>query len=163
MSNLGLEQALTELGLGFYRAKVGDRYVAELLDEKKLVLGGEQSGHIVNRNFSDTGDGIISALQVLSVMHSTGDSLHSLVSGMQKYPQILLNMELHKSVRLLDYPEIDKIVREVEMQLGKQGRVLLRLSGTEPLLRIMAEGSDAGKVRLLAHKLVEDINNIICE
>ena len=82
---------------------------------------------------------------------------------MQKYPQILLNIELHKPVRLLDYPEIDKIVGEVEMQLGKQGRVLLRLSGTEPLLRIMAEGSDAGKVRLLAHKLVEDINNIICE
>ena len=161
MSNLGLEQALCELGLGFYRAKVGDRYVMELLDEKKLVLGGEQSGHIVNRNFSDTGDGIISALQVLSTMQSTGGSLHSLKSGMQKYPQTLMNIKLHNPVKFRGCSAIDEIVREVEKQLGNPGRVLLRPSGTEPLLRVMVEGSDTVKVRSLAHKLVEDIDDII--
>lgn len=163
MSNLGLEQALNEMGLEFYRARVGDRYVMELLDEKNLILGGEQSGHIVNRNFSDTGDGIISALQVLSTMQSTGEGLHSLKSGLRKYPQALMNIELHKPVRLPDYPEIDEIVRKVESQLGKPGRILLRPSGTEPLLRVMAEGCDRVKVRTLAQKLAEDIDNIISE
>ena len=163
MSNLGLEQALTEIGLEFYRAKVGDRYVTELLDEKKLILGGEQSGHIVNRNFSDTGDGIISALQVLNTMTSTGDSLHSLKSTMQKYPQTLMNIELEKPVKLPDFPAIDEIVKQVEKQLDKPGRILLRPSGTEPLLRLMVEGSDSVKVSLLAHKLAEDIDNIISE
>ena len=163
MSNLGLEQALTEIGLEFYRAKVGDRYVTELLDEKKLVLGGEQSGHIVNRNFSDTGDGIISALQVLNTMTSSGNGLHSLKSSMQKYPQTLMNIELQKPVKLADYPAIGEIVKEVEKQLDKPGRILLRPSGTEPLLRVMVEGSDSEKVRLLAHKLAEDIDNIISE
>ena len=163
MSNLGLEQALREIGLEFYRAKVGDRYVMEMLDEKDLVLGGEQSGHIVNRNFTDTGDGIISALQVLSTMISIGDSLHSLKSGMQKYPQSLKNIELRKPVELQDYPEIDGIVREAERQLGKSGRILLRPSGTEPLMRVMVEGSDTALVRLLAHKLAEEIDNIISE
>ncbi len=163
MSNLGLEQALTEIGLEFYRAKVGDRYVTELLDEKKLVLGGEQSGHIVNRNFSDTGDGIISALQVLNTMTSSGDGLYSLKSSMQKYPQTLMNIELQKPVKLADYPAIDEIVKEVEKQLDKPERILLRPSGTEPLLRLMVEGSDSVKVSLLAHKLAEEIDNIISE
>ena len=163
MSNLGLEQALNEMGLGFYRAKVGDRYVTELLDEKQLVLGGEQSGHIVNRNFSDTGDGIISALQVLSTMQNNGANLHSLRSGMKKYPQTLMNIALPRPVKLPDYPEIGERVREVETQLGKPGRVLLRPSGTEPLLRVMAEGSDSAKVRRLARKLAEDIDNIISD
>ena len=161
MSNLGLEQALRGVGLEFYRARVGDRYVMELLDEKKLVLGGEQSGHIVNRNFSDTGDGIIAALQVLSTMTGTGKSLCTLKRGMKKYPQALMNIALQKPVKLPDYPEIDDIVREGEKQLDNAGRILLRPSGTEPLLRVMVEGSDTAKVRLLAQKLAEDIDNII--
>ncbi len=161
MSNLGLEQALRGVGLEFYRARVGDRYVMELLDEKKLILGGEQSGHIVNRNFSDTGDGIISALQVLSTMTGTGKSLRALKRGMKKYPQALMNIALQKPVKLLDYPEIDDIVREGEKQLDNPGRILLRPSGTEPLLRVMVEGSDTTKVRLLAQKLAEDIDTII--
>ena len=161
MSNLGLEHAVKGMGLEFYRAKVGDRYIMELLDEKKLLLGGEQSGHIVNRNFSDTGDGIISALQVLSAMQSTGDSLQSLTRGIQKYPQALMNIELHKPVKLPYCPEIDRAVREVETELGKPGRVLLRPSGTEPLLRVMVEGNDTIKVRSLAHKLAGDIDTII--
>ena len=161
MSNLGLEHALKGMGLEFYRANVGDRYIMELLDEKKLMLGGEQSGHIVNRNFSDTGDGIISALQVLSAMQNTGDSLKSLKRGIRKYPQALMNIELHKPVKLPYCAEIDRAVREVETELGKPGRVLLRPSGTEPLLRVMVEGSDSVKVSSLAHKLAEDIDTII--
>ncbi len=161
MSNLGLERALQEMGFDFFRAKVGDRYVAEMLDEKKLVLGGEQSGHIVNRNFSDTGDGIISALQVLSAMRHTGESLHSLKAGMQKFPQTLMNITLRKPVRLKDYPEIDGIVKEVEKQLEEPGRVLLRPSGTEPVLRVMVEGRGARKVRKLTRKLAGDIDELI--
>lgn len=163
MSNLGLEQALRGLGFEFYRAKVGDRYVADMLDEKKLVLGGEQSGHIVNRSFSDTGDGIISALQVLRAMLDTGESLHSLKNGMQKFPQTLMNIVLRKPLRLNDFPEIGNMVREVEDQLDDPGRVLLRPSGTEPVLRVMVEGHDAGKVRNLTRKLAGDIEELISE
>ena len=163
MSNLGLEHALKKMGLEFYRARVGDRYIMELLDEKELVLGGEQSGHIVNRNYSDTGDGIISAIQVLSAMQSTGDSLKSLKRGMKKFPQALLNIELHKPVKLPYCPEIDKAIKDAEAELGKPGRVLLRPSGTEPLLRVMVEGSDTTQVRTLARKLVEDIGGILSE
>ncbi len=163
MSNMGLEQAIGEMELEFYRAKVGDRYVMELLDEKKLVLGGEQSGHIVNRNFSDTGDGIIAALQVLSAMQRTGDNLHGLKSGMRKYPQALKNIKLRKQVNISEYPEIDKMIKEVEDQLDKPGRVLLRPSGTEPVLRVMIEGGNRSQVDRLACTLTENIQHIIGE
>ena len=161
MSNLGLEQALRDMDFEFYRAKVGDRYVSEMLDEKDLMLGGEQSGHIVNRNFSDTGDGIISALQVLNAMLDAGESLHALKSGMKKLPQTLMNIMLHKPVRLGDYPEIGEMIREIEEQLDDPGRVLLRPSGTEPMLRVMVEGRDAGKVHKLTRKLAGDIDELI--
>ena len=161
MSNLGLEQALQEMGFEFHRAQVGDRYVAAMLDERNLVLGGEQSGHIVNRKFSDTGDGIISALQVLNAMLDAGGGLHSLKSGMHKYPQTLVNVALNKPVRSKDYPELEEMVRAVENQLDRPGRVLLRPSGTEPMLRVMVEGNDAGRVRLLTRKLAEDVGKLI--
>ena len=161
MSNLGLEQALRDMEFEFHRAKVGDRYVTEMLDEKNLVLGGEQSGHIVNRNYSDTGDGIISALQVLNAMLDSGGSLQALKSGMQKLPQTLMNITLRKPVQIGDYPEIGEMVREIEDQLDDLGRVLLRPSGTEPMLRVMVEGRDAGKVQKLTRKLAGDIDALI--
>ena len=161
MSNLGLEQALRDMDFEFHRAKVGDRYVTEMLDEKNLVLGGEQSGHIVNRNYSDTGDGIISALQVLNAMLDAGESLQALKSGMRKLPQTLMNITLRKPVKLRDYPEIREMVRKTEDQLDDPGRVLLRPSGTEPMLRVMVEGRDAGKVQKLTRKLAGDIDELI--
>ena len=162
MSNLGLEQALQAMGFEFYQAEVGDRYVAKLLHEKNLVLGGEQSGHIVNRKFADTGDGIISALQVLNAVLDTGEDLHSLKRGLHKYPQTLMNITLNKPVRLADYPELEGMKRKVEEQLEHPRRVLLRLSGTEPVLRVMVEGNnDAGKVRSLTRQLVKDVGELI--
>ena len=161
MSNLGLEQALREMGFEFYRAQVGDRYVAEMLDGKDLVLGGEQSGHIVNRRFSDTGDGIISALQVVNAMLDTGEDLHLLKRGMHKYPQTLMNITLSKPVHMEDHPDLAALVGQAEKQLDDPGRVLLRPSGTEPVLRVMVEGNDAGKVHLLTRNLVEDIEKLL--
>jgi len=161
MSNLGLQQAIEEMGLEFYRSPVGDRYVMALLDETKLVLGGEASGHIINLNYSDSGDGIISALQILKAMQETGESLNRLKSNMKKYPQKLHNIKLQQQVNLSEYPEIDKTIKEVESQLGKTGRVLLRSSGTEPLLRIMVEGETDSQVDLFIHTLTECVENSI--
>ncbi len=163
MSNMGLELALKKMGLEFHRAKVGDRYVMELLDEKELILGGEPSGHIVNRNFFDAGDGIISALQVLWAMKRTGDSLHGLKSGMKKYPQRLSNIKLQEPWNMngREYPELDKVVKSIEAQLGEKGRVLLRPSGTEPLLRIMVEGRNVSQVELLLQTLTERVENTL--
>ena len=155
MSNLGLEQELMKMGFEFHRADVGDRYVAAMLDEKNLTLGGEQSGHIVNRNFSDTGDGIISALQALSAMQDTGKSLHKLKSRLQKYPQTLMNVALREPLQAKESAALQKLAREAEQQLADPGRVLLRESGTEPKLRVMVEGRDAGKVHALARELTE--------
>ena len=163
MSNLGLEQAIQGLGLEFHRARVGDRYVMEMLDDRQLVLGGEQSGHIVNRSFADTGDGIIAALQALSVMQRTDKELHCLKAGMKKYPQALENITLHDRVDISEYPNIHKKVMDAQKRLNKSGRVLLRPSGTEPVLRVMVEGDDSAEVKLLAHTLTEDIKNIICK
>ena len=160
MSNLGLEQALTKMGFEFHRAQVGDRYVAALLDEKNLTLGGEQSGHIVNRNFSDTGDGIVSALQALSAMQDSGKSLHTLKSSLKKYPQVLMNIALHEPVQLDDFPELPGMIREAEEQLDEPGRVLLRPSGTEPKLRVMVEGQDAGQVLALARDLTHRVERL---
>lgn len=161
MSNAGLERSLREMDLDFYRAQVGDRYVTELLHEKKLFLGGEQSGHIVNRHFADTGDGIVSALQVLSAMRRNGVGLRELKNGMKKYPQTLHNIKLRGPVNIKEYPGIARLVKDVEEQLDEPGRVLLRPSGTEPLLRVMVEGGNASQVKTMAEQLARSIEQII--
>ncbi len=161
MTNLGLEHAIKALGLDFYRAQVGDRYVMDVMMERKLVLGGESSGHIINLNLATTGDGIISALQVLEAMIKTGSSLRELKQGMTKYPQKLVNVKLNGSVNLSLYPGIDAIVRDAEQQLGNDGRVLLRPSGTEPLVRVMVEGKDINQVDALAYSLAKQVENIL--
>jgi phosphoglucosamine mutase len=133
----------------------------EMLTEHKGILGGENSGHIICLDRTTTGDGIVAALQVLEQMHETGKSLHELKSGMQKYPQILLNIKVAQKVNLAEIPAIQKSVAAAEQVLGKNGRILLRASGTEPLIRVMVEGSDEKTVTALAQQLAEDVKNAI--
>lgn len=153
MTNLGLEMALQALGLDLHRVKVGDRYVLERLLADHLVLGGENSGHIICLDRTTTGDGIISALQVLAAMLHSEKNLHDLKAGMTKYPQVLINVSVSGVVDL-NRPPIQEAVRAVESQLGDHGRVLLRPSGTEPVVRVMVEGPDAGQVERHARELV---------
>lgn len=160
MTNLGLEIALRALGLDLRRVKVGDRYVMEALLAENLILGGENSGHIICLDRTTTGDGIISALQVLSAMLQSGKSLHDLKAGMSKYPQVLVNVAVTGTVDLRR-PMIQDAVRVVESQLGDHGRVLLRPSGTEPVVRVMVEGADAGIVEHHARELANVVRETL--
>ncbi|MCK9606359.1 MAG: phosphoglucosamine mutase [Methylomonas sp.] len=161
MSNLGMEHALKALGIPLFRANVGDRYVMELLTEKNGMLGGEGSGHIICLDKTTTGDGIVSALQVLAEMQRTGKSLHELKSGMKKYPQVLINIRTDKKVKLDEIDAVKKAVDAVEKKLGDKGRVLLRSSGTEPLVRVMVEGVDEDDVNKYANQLANDVRKAI--
>ena len=154
MSNLGLELALRRLGIGFQRAKVGDRYVLEKLLEGGWYLGGESSGHIICLDRTSTGDGIVAALQVLHTMHRTGHSLHELKSGMSKFPQVMENVRVKVQGDLSGSEVIQQAVRAAESELGSSGRVLLRPSGTEPVIRVMVEGEDLEQVSSLTRRLV---------
>ena len=161
MTNLGMEHALKQLGLDLLRAKVGDRYVMELLLENQGILGGENSGHIICLDKTTTGDGIIAALQILAEMQHTGKSLHELKSGMAKYPQVLLNIKTQIKLDLDNNQAIQKAVTDIEKKLGDSGRVLLRASGTEPLIRVMVEGSDGIKVNEYASQLAEQVEKAV--
>lgn len=160
MSNLGLEVALRELGIGFGRAKVGDRYVLEMMQEKGWLLGGESSGHIVCLDKTTSGDGIVSALQVLSAMVQNGVSLHDLKHGMQKFPQTLINVPLKAGSKPMEADAVKQAVRQVEQELGDTGRVLLRPSGTEPLIRVMVEGRDAAQVKRCAEQIASAVRSV---
>lgn len=153
MSNLGLENALKENNVDFARAKVGDRYVMAELQSRNWWFGGESSGHIICLDVQSTGDGIVSALQVLAAMQSNGKSLAELKSGMTKYPQTMINVKIGNRERLSNNAEISTAVRDVEATLGTKGRVLLRPSGTEPVVRVMVEGLDGVLVNRLATQL----------
>jgi len=161
MSNLGLEQALKNLDLGFHRANVGDRYVMEMLIDNNLTLGGESSGHIINLNMTSTGDGIISALQIIEAMTKNSLNLNELKTDMQKYPQKMINIHVKEQVDLTAFPEIQNAVEEVEHEMGERGRVLLRSSGTEPLVRVMIEGEDENQVVTLVEALADRVENIL--
>mgnify|MGYP003392715132 CR=1 FL=1 len=161
MTNLGMEHGLKRLGINLLRAKVGDRYVLEMLSEHKGILGGENSGHIICLDRTTTGDGIIAALQIMAEMHDSGKNLHELKSGMQKYPQVLVNVRTSKKVNPDTNEAIQKTVRAVEAKLGNKGRVLLRASGTEPLIRVMVEGEHADLVENYAHQLADDVKKAI--
>lgn len=157
MSNLGLEKALRELDIPFKRTQVGDRYVMEELLKTGWTLGGENSGHIVNLNLTTTGDGIISALQVLRALCDEGKSLHELKSEMHKYPQILINVPINKKINISDNSKITAAVKDAEKALQEKGRVLLRASGTEPVIRVMVEGEDKTAVTKIATELAEKV------
>lgn len=159
MTNIGMELALKERGIEFDRAKVGDRYVIELMKQNNWLIGGESSGHIICLDKSSTGDGIVSALQVLEAMVNSQRTLNELKGGMHKYPQTMINVRIKERVDIDSNTAIQAAVKDVESQLVGKGRVLLRPSGTEPLIRVMVEGRDPVEVDLLAKELagvVED-------
>ncbi|HAO23629.1 MAG: phosphoglucosamine mutase [Methylophaga sp.] len=161
MSNLGLQHALEKHDITLHRANVGDRYVMEKLQQVDGLIGGEASGHIICLDKTSTGDGIVAALQVLAEIQQTGSSLHELRSAVIKYPQRLINVRINKLVNLQDYPEIQTAVESVEAELGNEGRVLLRASGTEPVIRVMVEGHDATRTNQLSKSLAEQIETIL--
>lgn len=161
MSNLGLEHALQRLGVGFARTKVGDRHVMAQLKRDNGVLGGEQSGHIICRDRTSTGDGIVAALQVLATLTDTGGSLGELAGEMQKYPQRLINVRLDEHKDIVGLPEVKDAVRSAEQELNGRGRVLLRPSGTEPLIRVMVEGMDCAQVESVADRLADLVRALV--
>jgi len=153
MTNLGVELALKELGIEFERAKVGDRYVMERLIQHDWLLGGEGSGHLVIRDCTSTGDGIVSALQVLLAVGRSGKTLAELRQGMSKLPQKMINVRVDQRFDPLGREDIAVAVRKAEADLGDTGRVLLRASGTEPLIRVMTEGQNASEITRIAEAL----------
>ena len=161
MSNLGMEHALKKLGINLLRANVGDRYVMEMLKKNKAIIGGESSGHIICLDKTTTGDATVAALQVLAEIQQTGKSLFELKSGMQKYPQVLLNVRINKKVNIDEVDEVTKAVKAVEKKMGEKGRVLLRSSGTEPLIRVMVEGENESDVNKYANELAEVVKKAI--
>jgi len=161
MTNLGMEHALKKLGVDLIRANVGDRYVMELMKKHNSQVGGEGSGHIICLDKTTTGDGIVAALQVLAEVHQSGKSLHQLKSEMSKYPQVLLNVKIEKKIDISKSDIIQKAVQLAEKLLADKGRVLLRASGTEPLIRVMVEGVDAIEVKKQADLLVEAVKKAI--
>jgi phosphoglucosamine mutase len=161
MSNLGLEHALAKLNIDFKRANVGDRYVLEMLHQNGWKLGGESSGHIICLDQTTTGDGIISALQVLSAMVNSGKELHQLLEGMQKYPQHMINVRLKERFNPDESDKVQSAVKQAESELKDTGRVLLRPSGTEPVIRVMVEGQDNSQVLQLAESLADVVSSAL--
>ncbi|MBZ0334838.1 phosphoglucosamine mutase [Marinobacter sp. JH2] len=153
MTNLGVELALNELDIPFERAKVGDRYVMERLLANDWLVGGEGSGHMVIRDCIGTGDGVVSALQVLLAIGNSGKTLTELRSGMNKLPQTMINVKVAQRFDPLSREDIVSAMRQAEADLGDSGRILLRASGTEPLIRVMAEGKDAAEIARVAERL----------
>jgi phosphoglucosamine mutase len=159
MSNLGLEKALQARGVDFLRANVGDRYVLEMLRKHDGVLGGETSGHLICLDKTSTGDGLISALQMLLVIVESKQPLAELAAEMTRYPQTLVNVHVD-SAPDLNCKSIQAAVREVEKQLGDRGRVVLRASGTEPLIRVMVEGDDVSEVLEVAERIADAVRAV---
>jgi phosphoglucosamine mutase len=157
MSNIGLEIALRESGIDLVRCPVGDKYVMQEMIARDLALGGEQSGHIIFSEFLFTGDGLVTALNVLQVMAATGRQLADLASDLTTYPQILLNVRVRAKRNLDEVPQIAALVADVEGRLGTTGRLLVRYSGTEPLLRIMLEGQDQEQIRSWAEEIAAEV------
>ena len=155
MSNLGLEHALGELGIPFLRAAVGDRHVMTMLKKHGGQLGGETSGHIINLAKTSTGDGLATALQVLAVMQNTGEPLSTLVAGMRRMPQVMINVTVAQRIDVDASAEIQAAVAGAEAALGERGRVVLRASGTEPVIRVMVEAADAVEAQTRAAQLAD--------
>jgi phosphoglucosamine mutase len=152
MSNMGLEVAMRQKGIRLLRTNVGDRYVVEEMVKRGCNFGGEQSGHLIFLDHNPTGDGILSALQLLSVMLKEEKSLSDLSDTMDQYPQKLVNIRIKERKRLEEFPAVIQQIRNVEKKLGQKGRLLVRFSGTEPLVRVMVEGEDEKEIQALAEE-----------
>jgi len=153
MSNLGLQVAVEKRGGKLVRTPVGDRYVVECMTQGNYNFGGEQSGHIVFLDHSTTGDGILSALQVLAVMLELGRPLSELRKVMERYPQQLVNVRVSNRKPIEEIPELVKLKEQMEQRLGDEGRLLIRPSGTEPVIRVMVEGADAPLIEEMASEM----------
>jgi phosphoglucosamine mutase len=163
MSNLGLERALKRHGIGLVRAAVGDKYVLEQMQRRNAPLGGEQSGHIIFRDYATTGDGMLTALRVLDVIRSSGKDLDQLTAEIQIYPQLLVNVRVRERKPLEELASVKAEVRRTEEEFGDLGRVLVRFSGTEPLARVMVEGPQRDRVEFHAHAIAAAIRGEIGE
>jgi len=160
MSNLGMREALSDLNINFIESDVGDRYVMEQLLLNKAILGGESSGHIICLNKSTSGDGIIAALQVLEVMLKSNQSLYDLKKEMTKYPQVLINVETNGKLDLENHENLNQVLSIIKGELADKGRVLIRESGTEPLVRVMVESVDLDLANKSANQLAEALQSI---
>jgi phosphoglucosamine mutase len=163
MSNLGLERALKAHGIGLVRTAVGDKYVLEEMLRRNAPLGGEQSGHIIFRDYATTGDGMLTALRVLEVMRGSGKDLDDLTEEMETYPQILVNVRVRERKPLEELQRVSAEVRRTEAEFGEAGRVLVRFSGTEPLARVMVEGPELKRVEYNAQAIAAAIRGEIGE
>ena len=157
MSNIGLDRAVEKAGGKVIRTNIGDRYVLEMMKKVKTVLGGEQSGHIIFSQYSTTGDGLLTSLQLMKVLWEEEKSLSNLASVMEKYPQIILNCEVKDKEQFLKNICIKKFIKEIENELDGKGRIFVRASGTEPLIRILLEGEDKNKLEKISQNLREVI------
>jgi phosphoglucosamine mutase len=163
MSNLGLDIALRQAGGRVVKTDVGDRYVVEEMRRGGYRFGGEQSGHMVFFDHNTTGDGMISALQVLAILQKSGKPLSELASVMTALPQVLVNVRVSERRNIDELPEVGKLIERVESRLGDSGRVLIRYSGTEPLMRIMLEGQDQGEITGMANEIAQLVKSLIGE
>jgi len=161
MSNFGLDETVASAGGKVLRTKVGDRYVIEEMLHRDLNLGGEQSGHMIFRDFTTTGDGIVSALQILRIMHETGEPLSKLKTCLRKYPQAQRNLKVKSKPPIEELSEVTKLREEIERELAGKGRVLLRYSGTEPKIRLLIEGREFDKIDKHADRMAAAIENAI--
>jgi phosphoglucosamine mutase len=155
MSNIGLEIALRNDGIDMVRCAVGDKYVMEEMLRRDLSLGGEQSGHIIFSDYLFTGDGLCTALNVLRTVALSGRTLADLGDDLVSYPQVLMNVRVRERVDLQSVPAVSEAIQRVEQQVASHGRLLVRYSGTEPLLRVMLEGRDEVEIRTLAQEIVD--------
>ncbi len=160
MSNLGLEKAIKSMGIKFHRADVGDRYVMDIMKKTGGLLGGESSGHIIVRDRIETGDGTIAALQVLYAVISSGKTLHDLKQVMVKYPQTMINVKIKEKIDLADNKDIQAAVKTAETEMGDSGRVLLRASGTEPLIRVMVEAEEESDTKKYAQLIADVVEKV---
>jgi phosphoglucosamine mutase len=161
MSNMGLEVALEREGVKMFRTQVGDRYVAECLRKEGLNFGGEQSGHLIFLDHATTGDGLLAALQTLAVIKSSGRSLKDLASLLNLYPQILVNVKVAEPSKVKSSPQITSFVKTAQTRLGRSGRVLLRPSGTEPVVRVMVEGENQDEIEALAQECAQLVSKCL--